>query len=158
MDVLRVMQPEVALKLFDKCTWLSLGSISYFYSQLLAWQKETAANSTVSPLIAPSSSAISDSSDVSSILPGNEINIQAVVASAQPSFMLANVLNCTGHAGQYILQFYDTHKKLTEQVRRDMTDIIVRYAHDNNISFSPTSTLSIIKQIIKTFPTETEVI
>lgn len=138
------MRPEIAIRIFDKCSWMTLGCMSYFYSQLLAWQKENACSPTILPL------------DVSPSPPSVDLS-ENLLSQKSPPFILANVLKCSGHAGQYILQYYDTNKKLTDQIRKDMTDIIVRYALDNNINIMPTNALSIIKQIIKTFPTETEV-
>lgn len=156
------MRPEIAIQILDKCAWMTLGCKSYFYSKLFAWQNENSSNSAISTLHATISSNSVISSDTP-IVSSIEILSQAAAseiapAKKSPSFLLANVLKCSGHAGQYILNFYDTHKKFSDQTRKDMTDIIVRYAHDNNISFTPPNTLSIIKQIIKTFPTETEVI
>lgn len=147
----------MALKMLDEGSSMTIGSKSLFYSELLKWQKTL--------LGCPTADFESDAqSSISGRATSIAVDVQ--VHSSQESveslkkeseFILANVLQTAGHAGQYILKFYDSHTKLTEQVRKDMTDIIVRYAFDNNIHLSPAITLSIIKQIIRTFPTETDV-
>lgn len=146
------MQPEMAIKIFDGCPDMTMGFKSLFYSTLLAWQKSLAINTQVVQLdkrtTSPSNSSIEAEKQESGETPKSK---------KQSAFLLPNVLKNAGHAGKYIVNFYDKHQKFDEQTRKDMTDIIVRYAFDNGIDTSPASSLSMIKQIIKAFPTETEV-
>lgn len=118
------MRPEIAIRIFDKCSWMmTLGC-----------------NPTISPFhVSPSSTSI----DLS----------ENLLSQKSPPFILANVFKCSGHAGQYNLQY--TNKKFTDHNRKNTTDIIVRYALDNNINifilfyiFLPTIALSIINRNI----------
>lgn len=142
----------MAIKILDGCNGITVGFKSLFYSSLLAWQKSLATNTQVVQLDKKTTPPSNSSNEGES-----QESAETLKSKKESAFLLANVLKNAGHAGKYITNFYDKHKKFDDQTRKDMTDIIVRYAFDNNIKSSPASSLSIIKQIIKTFPTETEV-
>lgn len=55
------------------------------------------------------------------------------------------------------MQFYEKHNFLDECLRKDLSSLIVTHVFDNRLQFAPSDAVAAIKQIIRTFPTETEV-
>lgn len=152
------MTPETAFKLFDDCVGMTLGCRSFFLSKLLSWQKSFGIeNSSIVPRGQTNGGPLSTSSPISSTETQSQESAVTQKSKKESALIFANVLKNAGQAGKHILQYYDKHKKLNDQIRKDMTDIIVRFAFDNNFNFSPANTISIIKQIIQTFPSESEV-
>lgn len=69
--------------------------------------------------------------------------------------VLTNVL--ATHTGQRICKYYAKHNCLDESVRKDMTDAIVKEVFENNIQYTAKSVMTIIKNIVDVFPTESQV-